>query len=369
MRYYWKKRDLIKLKNELSKVKSKKNLDDISNINEMLGILSDDIDLDYVDIMPVDEKFDFNLAYTRFLYGLENYSERMLDSLLYLFQIDQDGSFYEAKNILSTFKIPNKDLLLLGLDCISELHDDKLIDFYKELVNNENHLLHILNGANFVGLDSKLYGVTFYLRNLKQSYVAIMKDNCWIDFQTLIHEVMHAYFNKFLGYRRGRGLYFGELEGRLGNLLATKYLQNNGLEEYANEIDEFDFRSALSDSYDLYLNDLLFGTCLENSFDMDIVKSKYKEELGRDWIFDEEETKDLCHVYGFNKCNDLLCYLMLLDLDSKGYNAIDLYNKVKYFKKNDTRGIIDNLNKMDITFMDDGYKHARALYDKVKNRS
>ena len=221
MKYKWRKYQIKKLKKLAEKLKDETTLE---NAEIMLGIMSSSLETESFHIVPEEEQFDFDKLYEYYSHNMNNLPDHVYDYLMELFKIEDDIDWFFGRPLLTPFDISQKDMVTLGHDCLKELHDDKLLKTYDEIVKRRNHQLHITSNFNPKGTVAQLDGCTLYDFIHNKQFIYVYETHTAFDFQTLIHEAMHSHLYELNKPIPGSIKYFQELEGRFGNLLAEEYL-------------------------------------------------------------------------------------------------------------------------------------------------
>lgn len=364
MRCKWNLKQIQELKKQ-----AEKNNDEITleNIDMMLEIMSSNLDLNKTSIVPEQEKIHFRDSLETFSHNMEYLPENMVDTAMDLFKIENEFDWFISGYGITPFYISNKDMITLGHDCLKELRIKRLLKIYEQIVNDKGHYLHMVNQKYPTGAKSNLGGITFYDYSNKKSYICVYRENVAFDFQTLIHEVLHAYFYKFQEPPHYKAIsYFQELEGRLGNLIAINYLNKIGFEELAKELRIIDLKAALDDSYHTYLNDLLFGVSNGKNFNIGKAARIYEKETKDKWYYSRNELPEICSIYGFDVITDIICYLIIEDLYAYCGDMHEVFENVRQIKKFDNLETLMNLDKYGFTFMNDNFKNVNQLRKQLK---
>lgn len=363
MRCKWSKKQLLELQKKAAILN---DIDTLEDISMMFDILNESINLDNFNIVPELEEVNFDDAYNCFSYQMNNLPEKVFDYLMELYKTEPDFDYFLSRPSLTRFNISNKDLITLGHDCLKELHDKKLVDRYDEQVKDSNRLLHISSRQNPTGEIAQLDGATFFDFVNKQNYIYVYNTNTAFKFQTLIHEAMHAHFYDLNAPTRGSIKYFQELEGRFGNLLASIYLKKIGFEKLYNELMSYELRASFHDSYNLYLNDLLFGLSKHKKFNLKKVKEVYEQENNDKWLYEPDDLTEICSIYGFDVATDLLCYLMTMETYSKHHDIEEVYHKTVEMKSADDFDSVASLEDFGYKFMNNNFKSVNKLRLQLK---
>lgn len=363
MKYKWRKYQIKKLKKLAEKLKDETTLE---NAEIMLGIMSSSLETESFHIVPEEEQFDFDRSFEYYSHNMNNLPEHVYDYLMELFKIEDDIDWFFGRPLLTPFDIKQKELVTLGHDCLKELHNDNLLKTYDEIVKRRNHQLHITSNFNPQGTVAQLDGCTLYDFIHNKQFIYVYETHTAFDFQTLIHEAMHAHLYELNKPIPGSIKYLQELEGRFGNLLAEEYLTKIGFDDLANELREYELRSAINDSYDLYVSDLLFGLAKNKQFDLEEVKKCYEEETTDKWVYKLEDLDEIYSIFGFDVSTDLLCYLMTIETFMKTKNIDETYHKMLMMKSADDLDSISNLEDYGYTFMNDNFSSINQLRLELK---
>ena len=364
MRCKWSLKQIEELKKKAIEANDEITLE---NIDMMLEILTDELDINKVSMVPEREKVCFRDSFEDYTRNMEYMPENMTDTSMELFKIEEDFDWFMSGQTITPFYISNKDMITLGHDCLKELRAKRLLKIYEQIVNDKGHYLHMINQKYPTGVKSNLGGVTFYDYLNKKNYICVYRDNVAFDFQTLIHEVLHAYFYKLYEPPHTRAIYyFQELEGRLGNLVAIEYLKKIGFEDLATELRTLDLKNVLDDSYHVYLNDLLFGVSNGKNFNIGKAARLYEKETKDKWYYKRDDLTEICSIYGFDVITDLLSYLIIEDLYAYCNDMHEVLENVRRLKQFDSLETFTNLDKYGFTFMNDNFKNVDNLRKELK---
>ena len=364
MKYKWRKYQIKKLKKLAEKLKDETTLE---NTDIMLGILNNKQSTESFHIVPEGQNEDFDTAYEYYSHNMNNLPDNVYDYLMELFKIEDDNyDWFFERPILTPLDITQKDMTALGYDCLKELHDEKLLKTYLEIIKRRNHQLHITDKFNPSGQNAQLDGCTLYDFIHKKQYIYVYETHTAFDFETLIHEVLHAHLYDLNTPIPGSIKYLQELEGRFGNLLAECYLDKIGFGDLTNELQEYELRSALHDSYNLYVSDLLFGLAKNKKFDLEEVKKCYEEETTDKWVYEPDDLDEIYSIFGFDVATDLLCYLMTMDTYFKHGSIEETYHKMLEMKSNDDFDTIMNLDEYGYNFMNNNFENVNELRKLLK---
>lgn len=363
MEYNWRKTRIERLKRLAERFQDKRTLE---NAEIMLDILNSNQDTSIFHIVPENKEFDFDEAFEYYTHNMKHLPDNVLDTLMELFRIEPDFEWFFKRPIITPLDITHKELIELGHDCVKELHDDKLTRTYDEIVKKRNHQLHITDSYNPRGCNAQLDGATLYDTINNRQYIYLYETHTAFDFETLIHETLHARMHEINVANYENISYFRELEGRFGNLLSSVYLDKIGFGDLASELTEYELRTALNDSYNLYVSDLLFGTAQNKQFDLDEVKRCYEEETVGKWDYKPDQLSNIFSIYGFDVATDLLCYLMTMDTYLKRKDIEETYHKMLEMKPKEDIDTITFLENSGYTFMDDGFKDVNKLRLQIK---
>jgi len=365
MRCKWNKKQLLALKEIALKTKDEVTLE---NLDMMLEIMDDDLNLDKFNIVPEKEKTSYKDAYELFTSNVEYLTEDLIDTSMDIFKIEDEFDWFLSEDEITKFDISNKDLITIGYDCLAELRAKKLLKIYTQIIDDKKHYLHMTRNSCPSGIKSTLGGITFYNYNNKKNYICVYRTDTAYDFQTLIHETLHAYFYKL--YPPGkRGIkYFQELEGRLGNELAINYLNKIGYPTLSDELNISDLKGVLTDSYHVYLNDLLFGESNGKNFNLGRAARVYEQELNDKWLYKRDDISEICSIYGFDVITDLISYLIIKDLFAYCNNKSDILENVRRLKQNDSLEVMMQLDKLGLTFMNDNFKNVNDVRLELKKK-
>ena len=363
MKYKWRKSQIKQLKKLSEKLKDETTLD---NTDIMLGLLSFKEDTRSFHIVPNDDNQDFEVAFEYYSHNMNNLPDNVYDYLMELFKIEDDYDWFFTRPILTPLSIKQKELVDLGHDCLEELHDDRLIKTYEEIVKRRNHQLYITDKYNPSGATAQLDGCTFYDFIHRKQYIYVYESHTAFDLETLVHEALHAHLYDLNTPIQGSIKYFQELEGRFGNLLAEWYLNKIGFGDLAGQLMDYEMRTSLHDSYNLYVSDLLFGTAKNNKFDLEEVKKYYEEETNDKWVYEPDDLDEIYSIFGFDVSTDLLCYLMTMDSYLKSQSIDETYHKMLEMKSCDDFDSVYELEKYGYTFMNDGFEQINNLRLQLK---
>lgn len=364
MRCKWNLKQIQELKKKALEANDEITLE---NVDLMLEILASDLDIKKVKIVPDQEKVSYSESYKTYTHNMEYMPDTVVDTSMELFKIEDDFDWFISGYVLTPFQISNKDMILLGHDCLKELRAKRLLKIYEQIVKDKGHYLHMVNQKYPSGAKSNLGGITFYDYINKKNYICVYRGQNAYDFQTLIHEVLHAYFYKLQEPTHSKTIsYFQELEGRLGNLLAIDYLNKIGFGDLATELRIFDLKAALDDSYHVYLNDLLFGLSNGKNFNIGKAARVYEKETNDKWYYDKDDLTEICSIYGFDIITDLISYLIIEDLYAYCGDMHEVFENVRQIKKYDNLETFMNLDKYGFTFMNDNFKNVNELRLQLK---
>lgn len=269
------------------------------------------------------------------------------------------------KHVYNKIDFSNRDLILYVDKIIASLNIDELLRYYRWLVSH--------NKINIIDEDeSKLYSNNGQLKGLtlrddlfNTSYINIFRSHTIEDFETLLHEVMHAFFNYVDRNENDEPKMFFELEGEFGSYIAQDCLEKDGFQEASilkREQQEYMFYKSLF----LLVNHLTILTSNNNSFDIQAAQKRINEEISPISVtLTEADLKNYFSINAYLEVSNIVSYLTSLDLLKK-YCFSEAMEKIASLKKFDGYDVIENLDYHGITFHKDGLVNFTDEFNKNK---
>lgn len=268
---------------------------------------------------------------------------------------------------LNTINIPTKEILEITRDFYKSLPKQKYYQEIEKYLDSDNHLLQIDSNhqiSYYTGYTVSL----FYPKN--HSYIIIYKEDTIIDLFTLIHELAHAYFFKYIKAHNLSSPYYYimEIEGRLFDYLTGNYLIEKGYPK--TEIDKSNI-ILLEDQLEM-ITSLYLGKIVVDLYNQ-------KETISEENVKNKLENKYSKLIYSFDGLEDALTYsprdylkevisyLTYLDLKEIADHDLEkaLY-LLENIKKDTNSSIFKTLTKNEITFMKDGYENFQKEIELAK---
>lgn len=363
MIYTWNKTDIKKYLT-LSKILRNKN--NIDHFNTILSLISEDKKINKNDILLLDKKeeIDFLDSFKIFITGLEYIPEDLYSDITDMFTWFEDYDGLSNRLEYKDLKLSNNDIINIAYEIIASMKNKELLDSFKTLITPSNHLLHITSSSSDTStVTSKLGGITFRNPYNKNGYVIEFRNNTIEDIEILVHEFMHFFYGNLLHkcFANKGAKCLTELEGQYASIYSERYLEKIFKEE-ALKLRKNQIDTILTSSYLLMVNQALFQTSKDKSFDLQSAANLVNKHLskGKISILPEELTSYLT-VQGFQDMTNILSYIVSLEIINEDLPN-DALNLIYNLKFEDGSNITSLLNKYGFHFQNDEYKDLKKEY-------
>ena len=361
MEYKWDKEDLM---DNYQKAILLRHEADKESYKGMIDILDGKFDFESVNITADDNEHEtWKQRKDRYYDYMDRIDNGLIAFASSIFSIakNEDELFTSIQE--KELPLTDKELVDLGYEIIRSLNDKHALRIYRELFNSELHHAHIMDFKNdFQGASQQLGGLTTNIHQEHKSYILILRNHTAEDIRVIVHEALHAIINKLFKERQ-RGYYFGELEGRFGNRLASDYLLTHNMVREGNELTADELYSILLESYLLYLNNVLFETSKNSKFRFrEATEELRKHTKFKDSTIRKSDLPFICTKTCFVTTMEILDYLMCLELATKyPEDPREQYHRVLYTKKHDSSNYLHLVLPVDYDFCNDKLKALKKL--------
>ena len=361
--YNWDLEELKRRKDELVKIRKskRKTLSEIKLLKLDCSLMTYDYLLDaFKEEEPFSEiilESDKTFVSTRFKNIYSSINPRIIEATINSFDIFENSGIDICFDSTSREKLENQTVIEMTKEIFSSFNDQKISQIVNEILDPNNHLLHITKGkeTSIYETDYSGFSCRDYYNNI--GYAIIYSNEKIRDLYTLVHELFHLIINnnKTPNSYFEDNFYVSEVEGSFADLLVTDYLINKGiLIDEARNVELINYSNSRYFIRNLHLAHNFHNYFDKDNFDVKRI-NQVLETKNLSYSIDREDmlnvvnsfTRDL--NYGFS-------FLVALDLFYKyknGYNGI--INDMRDISNG--KNIFIFLERYGVNFFNDGYKN------------
>ena len=361
--YNWDLEELKRRKDELVKIRKskRKTLSEIKLLKLDCSLMTYDY---LLDAFKEEETFseiilesDKTFVSTRFKNIYSSINPRIIEATINSFDIFENSGIDICFDSTSREKLENQTVIEMTKEIFSSFNDQKISQIVNEILDPNNHLLHITKGkeTSIYETDYSGFSCRDYYNNI--GYAIIYSNEKIRDLYTLVHELFHLIINdnKTPNSSFEDNFYVSEVEGSFADLLVTDYLINKGiLIDEARNVELINYSNSRYFIRNLHLAHNFHNYFDKDNFDVKRI-NQVLETKNLSYSIDREDmlnvvnsfTRDL--NYGFS-------FLVALDLFYKyknGYNGI--INDMRDISNG--KNIFIFLERYGVNFFNDGYKN------------
>ena len=361
MEYKWDKEDLI---DKYQKSVLLRHDIDAESYKGMIDILEGRLDFESINIAPDGNEHETWKQRKDRFYDYISHIDHGLNvfaSSIFSIVKSEDELFTDIDS--KELPLTDKELVDLGYEIIRTMGSKHALRIYRDIFTSELHHAHIMDFEKyFQGASQQLGGLTTNVNLEHKSYILILRNHTSEDIRVIVHEALHAIINKLFKERQP-GYYFGELEGRFGNRLASDYLLTHNMVREGNELAGTELYSILLESYLLYLNNVVFNTSKNSSFRLKAATAELRKNTKfKDSIIRKSDLPFICTKNCFVSVMEVLEYLMCLELATKyPDDPKEQYHKILYAKKHDSSNYIHLVLPVEYDFCTDKLHAIKKL--------
>lgn len=257
------------------------------------------------------------------------------------------------KHIFERINLSNRELVLYADEIISSLGNSHLLSYYRWLLKNNKINIIESDDSKLYSPSGQLKGLTLRDNMFNTSYINLFRSYTIEDIESLVHEVMHAYYNYIDRNDNDECKMLFELEGEFGSYLAQDKMQKDGYREaiiMKREQQEY----MLYKSLFLLVNHIAILCSNNHEFDIPTTQLRINEEISPIKItLSEEDLKNYFSINAYLEVSNIVSYLTSLDL-IKNFSIEESIAKIASLKEFDGYDVIENLDYHGITFHKDG---------------
>lgn len=361
--YNWDLEELKRRKDELVKIRKskRKTLSEIKLLKLDCSLMTYDYLLDaFKEEEPFSEiilESDKTFVSTRFKNIYSSINPRIIEATINSFDIFENSGIDICFDSTSREKLENQTVIEMTKEIFSSFNDQKISQIVNEILDPNNHLLHITKGkeTSIYETDYSGFSCRDYYNNI--GYAIIYSNEKIRDLYTLVHELFHLIINdnKTPNSSFEDNFYVSEVEGSFADLLVTDYLINKGiLIDEARNVELINYSNSRYFIRNLHLAHNFHNYFDKDNFDVKRI-NQVLETKNLSYSIDRDDmlnvvnsfTRDL--NYGFS-------FLVALDLFYKyknGYNGI--INDMRDISNG--KNIFIFLERYGVNFFNDGYKN------------
>ena len=361
--YNWDLEELKRRKDELVKIRKskRKTLSEIKLLKLDCSLMTYDYLLDaFKEEEPFSEiilESDKTFVSTRFKNIYSSINPRIIEATINSFDIFENSGIDICFDSTSREKLENQTVIEMTKEIFSSFNDQKISQIVNEILDPNNHLLHITKGkeTSIYETDYSGFSCRDYYNNI--GYAIIYSNEKIRDLYTLVDELFHLIINdnKTPNSYFEDNFYVSEVEGSFADLLVTDYLINKGiLIDEARNVELINYSNSRYFIRNLHLAHNFHNYFDKDNFDVKRI-NQVLETKNLSYSIDREDmlnvvnsfTRDL--NYGFS-------FLVALDLFYKyknGYNGI--INDMRDISN--VKNIFIFLERYGVNFFNDGYKN------------
>lgn len=361
--YNWDLEELKRRKDELVKIRKskRKTLSEIKLLKLDCSLMTYDYLLEaFKEEEPFSEiilESDKTFVSTRFKNIYSSINPRIIEATINSFDIFENSGIDICFDSTSREKLENQTVIEMTKEIFSSFNDQKISQIVNEILDPNNHLLHITKGkeTSIYETDYSGFSCRDYYNNI--GYAIIYSNEKIRDLYTLVHELFHLIINdnKTPNSSFEDNFYVSEVEGSFADLLVTDYLINKGiLIDEARNVELINYSNSRYFIRNLHLAHNFHNYFDKDNFDVKRI-NQVLETKNLSYSIDRDDmlnvvnsfTRDL--NYGFS-------FLVALDLFYKyknGYNGI--INDMRDISNG--KNIFIFLERYGVNFFNDGYKN------------
>ena len=361
MKFRW---SLVELKLKLLQAKLLKNKEALLQYQSIINQYQYNENLTPKDFLMSEPAYD--LCWCEAINQYASYTNPVDDTI---FDIVTD-LFIKYGDSLEIFENSSYTPLYLSNDALVEevynilisMNAADVLEFFEELVYKRK--INIIDRNEILkGNTEEVAGITFKdsLHNI--SYINLFRNYTVQDIDSLVHETMHAYFNRLLhDYSfTGNTPYLMELEGEFGSMYATDQMAIKGYPDTNTLINsEIDF--YLQNSYITLITSLLFITGSNRDYNLDALNNRLEHDIKNlNIIIRDEDVPNFLGVNQYECFANTTAYLTAIDL-MKTYSTPEIIDIIGLMKLYDGKDIIGLLDRYGVTFHRDGLENFNKRY-------
>lgn len=361
--YSWDLEELKRRKDDLIRIRKtkRKSLSEIKLLKLDYSLMTYDYLLDafkeeelYSEVIL---ESDRSFVATRFKNVYSSINPKIISATINSFDVFENSGIDINFDSNSCAKLDNETVIDMTKEIFSAFNDPKVMQIVNEILDSNNHLLHISKGkeTSIYETDYSGFSCRDYFNNI--GYAIIYSNEKIRDLYTLVHELFHLIIsdNKIPSSSYEDSFYISEVEGSFADLIVTDYLVKKGiLVDEARNVELINYSNSR-----YFVRNLHLAHNFHNYFDKDSFDIKrINQELDAKNLSYSIDRDDMLNVvnsfsrdlnYGFS-------FLVALDLFYKyknGYNGI--INDIRDISRG--KNIFIFLERYGVSFFNDGYKN------------
>lgn len=378
MRYKWNVEEIRENIIQLELMKALENsLDNIENINNVLGIYTEMLDNydNRIKEQDILYNLDYNISDLNVALEVLSYYYKSINPEIIKILIGSYKPFYEiyyqqkkdeglVDPILTS---TNDDLKKITENFFIEMTPAEIAEKAIKILNKEG-LIHINHSKNSCNYDA----ITLLDCILNKKYIYLLRNNRLTELRALPHEMFHYVFSDFDDYKsQYSNMYFvNETEGSFANILFGDYFYQNN-DQFGNFFNQLNLLTYESNVIDLIVRDAVVTTLRDNNKIRLNNVNKIISNYNLTSFNDENEILEYISNSHESLIKYTLSFLIAIDLyyiylEDKEL-AFYLLKNIRYIKsENDIFKVLRNNH---ITFMDDGYKNLKEYTKKIERQN
>lgn len=361
MPYNWNRKKLQKEKRMAKRRKDEISYNNLKKMLEEIEETTKKLDLDDNLSRKI---FSYDMAKYMYEIDLDLIPNNLKDIAMNIYKLENNVEIILDEEIKKNDFISDDELVYLTKDLFNWLNDTSSIKLVNKLLDKNGYLNIHHDSQEFASNDTwNLYGITFHNPSFNKTYINLFRRNNINDFTTIIHELMHMIFFKI--DKNYQTLYFDELEGIYGEVIASLYLKEHNYKDRFHLTRKNRFYEFLFDSLTLYINELAFSTSKNKKFRTQVINNKIIEDLNCDLDITKNKLIDFFNIYGFDIVTEVLNYSIIEDIIATSTTPQETFKRIKLLKENDNIETLENLENFGITFHKDNLKNLKVLKKKL----
>ena len=361
MKYRW---NLVELKLKLLKAKLLQNKAALEQYKSIIDQYELNKDLSPKDFLMSEPVYDlcWGEAINQYASYTHPVDDTIFDIVTELFIKFGDTLDIFEKSDYTPFNLSDNELIEEAYSIIKSMDAPDVLEFFEELLYKRK--FNILdNHEAMEGNTVVVNGLTFKDDLYNTSYINIFRNYTVQDIDTMVHETMHAYYNRLLhDYSfTGNTPYLMELEGEFGSMYAADQMAIKGYPDtdilINSEIDYY-----LQTSYITLITSLLFITASNQSYNLEALNNRIEHDIKQfNIVIMDEDIPNFLGVNQYECFANTTAYLTAVDL-MKTYSTPEIIDIIGLMKLYDGKDIIGLLDRYGVTFHRDGLKNFTNRY-------